>query len=116
MLLGTGFIQRLGIAGAALEQHLRALMVFLRQIEIGPRLGQFGTGDCIIQADQQGSARNRLAFAEMQGGQASFDLRADHHRLIGAQRAEGDQLVAHQGFFHLDDFDQGAFGRVNLEH
>jgi len=48
----------------------------------------------------------------MQGGQTPFDFRADHHRLIGAQRAEGNQLVAHQGFFHLHDFDQRAFSRM----
>ena len=87
-------------------------MIFFRQIQIGLRLGPFGTGNRIVEADQQRPGRDGLAFAEMQGGQTSFDFRADHHRLIGAQRAEGNQLVAHQGFFHLHDFDQRAFGRL----
>src|SRR5690606_18323028 len=42
--LALRLVQRLGVAGATLEQHLRTLVVLLGQIEIGPGLGKLGTG------------------------------------------------------------------------
>lgn len=85
-------------------------MVFLGQIKIGPRLGEFGAGNRIIEADQQVAGGHRLAFTKMQGGQAPFHFRANHHRLVGAQRTEGDQLVTHLHLPYRHDLDHWPFG------
>lgn len=82
--LALRLVQRLGVARTTLKQHLRTLVVFLGQIKIGPRLGEFGAGNRIIEADQQVASGHRLALAKMQGGQAPFHFRANHHRLVGA--------------------------------
>ncbi|MNN74189.1 hypothetical protein D3C81_1903600 [compost metagenome] len=91
-----------------MEQLPGALQTALGQLQIGPCLGQLGAAHRIVEADQQDAGRDPLAFLEMQGGDAPVDLRAQQHRLVGQQRAEGQQLVAHQTALRLHHLDQGG--------
>ena len=108
--LALRLVSRLGVAGATLKQHLRTLVVFLGEVEVGPSLGELGTGNGVVETDQQIAGSHRLAFTKMQGGQAPFHFRANHHRLVGTQRTEGDQLVAHLHLPHRHHLDHWAFG------
>jgi len=77
--LALRLVSRLGVAGATLKQHLRTLVVFLSEVEVGPSLGELGTGNGVVETDQQIAGSHRLAFTKMQGGQAPFHFRANHH-------------------------------------
>jgi hypothetical protein len=76
----------LGACGRDLagEQLGHALIALLSKKPLGFGLMQLGLIDGVIQRDERRASLHRRAFLEMNLVDATGDLRADHHGLIGA--------------------------------
>ncbi len=89
-------------------------MGLLGELELGRGVGELRLIDRIVEGEERRALLDRLAFLEVNFLEPPRDLRANRHRLVGQQRADGGDLLAERRGDDLGRFDRHRLGVLVL--